>query len=463
MDAEMHNMKTRKVWSLVPAPPKEVKVVGCRWVYNLKKNNEGKAVRYKARLVAQGFSQRKGENYDVTFPPVINFSLIRLFFAIFVNLLQWLHWQVDVNCAYLYAKLDETVYMRQPPGYKSKKYPDYVCKLDPALYGLKQSGRQWFTEISSVLEKLGFTKLKWANGVFLKNKVILLLYVDDIVILGKTNKEIQMTVKLLANNFDLKIIGKTRTLLGIQFIEENNKVYLSQEHYITEVYNRYKKFLPPISSLPISKGSVYSKLQCPTTDEETKEMERYPYRSVIGCLAFIASRTRPDINYAINLFSQFQSNPGVVHWSGLMKLLGYLQATRNYKLDIGNIAEISLTAYLDADFASCTDDRISVGGHVVFCGNAPVSWRTAKQKSMTLSSVEAEFLSICETSKELMWLKNVLEECQSTNVLLGDISCKLLSDNMAAIQFSKSSIENNLTKHTDVKFHFVRNLLNLKV
>ncbi|GBM20072.1 hypothetical protein AVEN_268401-1 [Araneus ventricosus] len=105
--------------------------------------------------------------------------------------------------------------MRQPPGYKSKKYPDYVCKLDRALYRLQQSGRQWFTEISSVLEKLGFTKLKWANGVFLKNKVILLLYVDDIVLLGKTNEEIQMTVKLLANNFDLKIMGKTRALLGI--------------------------------------------------------------------------------------------------------------------------------------------------------------------------------------------------------------------------------------------------------
>ncbi|GBL80963.1 Retrovirus-related Pol polyprotein from transposon RE2 [Araneus ventricosus] len=172
MDAEMHNMKTIKVWSLVLAPPKEVKVVGCCWVYNLKKNNEGKAVRYKARLVAQGFSQRK-----------------------------------------------------------------------------------------------------------------------------------------------------------------------------------------------------------------------------------------------------FQSNPGVVHWSSLMKLLGYLQATRNYKLDIRNIAEISLTAYSDADFASCIDDRISVGGHVVFCGNAPVSWRTAKQKSVTLSSMEAEFLSICETAKELMWLKNVLEECQSINVI----------------------------------------------
>ncbi|GBM90699.1 Retrovirus-related Pol polyprotein from transposon TNT 1-94 [Araneus ventricosus] len=216
---------------------------------------------------------------------------------------------------------------------KKRRKKDYACKLDRALYGLKQSGRQWFTEISSVLEKLGFTKLKWANGVFLKNKVlqktILLLYVDDIVLLGKTNDEIQMTVKLLANNFDLIIIGKTRTLLGIQFIEENNKVYLSQEHYINEVYNRYKQFLPPISSLPISKDSVYSKLQCPTTDDETKEIERYPYRSVIGCLAFIASRTRPDINYAANLFSQFQSNPAVVHRNGLMKLLGYPQETTN--------------------------------------------------------------------------------------------------------------------------------------
>ncbi|GBM75130.1 hypothetical protein AVEN_233776-1 [Araneus ventricosus] len=94
-----------------------------------------------------------------------------------------------------------------------------------------------------------------------------------------------------------------------------------------------------------------------------------------------------------------------------MKLLRCLQATGDYKLDIGNIAEISLKAYSDADFASCRDDRISVGGHVIFCGNAPVSWHTAKQRSVTLSSMEAEFLSICETAKELMWLKNVLEEC----------------------------------------------------
>ncbi|GBO18403.1 hypothetical protein AVEN_96337-1 [Araneus ventricosus] len=112
---------------------------------------------------------------------------------------------------------------------------------------------------------------------------------------------------------------------------------------------------------------------------------------------------------------EFKSNPGVVHWSGLMKLywgIYRIQETTN----IGNIAEISLTAYSDADFASCRDDRISVGGHVVFCGNAPVLWRTAKQRSVILSSTEAEFLSICETAKELKWLKNVFEECRSTNV-----------------------------------------------
>ncbi|CAL1278090.1 unnamed protein product [Larinioides sclopetarius] len=115
----------------------------------------------------------------------------------------------------------------------------------------------------------------------------------------------------------------------------------------------------------------------------------------------------------------FQSNPGVAHWNGLMRLLGYLQATRSYQLDIGNLEEVSLTAYLDADFASSRDDRISVSGYIVFCGNAPVSWRTAKQRCVTLSSMEAEFLDICDATKKLIWIKNVLEECRSTNVLIG--------------------------------------------
>lgn len=460
MDREISNMKSRAVWDLVQKP-EGVKTVGCRWVYTLKKDNQGNIVNYKSRLVAQGFSQRKGENYDETFSPVINFTLIRMVFAIFINLFHWKHYQIDINCAYLYANLSDIVYMRQPPGYVDARHPDYVCKLNRAIYGLKQSGREWYMEISSVLEKLNFNKLKWANGVFYKNGIILLLYVDDIVLIAETNEKIKKAIKTLESKFELKKLGPTKLLLGVKFNENNGKICLSQEHYIEEVYQRFKKFHPPISSLPISKGCIYSKSQSPTTNEELKEMEKIPYRSLIGCLAFIASRTRPDITFAVNLFSQFQQNPGQQHWTGLLKLLGYLYATKELSLDLSRTEKLNLTAYSDSDFAACRDDRISVGGYIIMCDRSPIVWRSAKQRCVALSTMESEFINIVETAKELMWIRNVLEECRTARI--SNINCEkylLFNDNMSAISFSKSPIENIRSKHIDVRLHFVRDLVN---
>ncbi|GFU40785.1 retrovirus-related Pol polyprotein from transposon RE1 [Trichonephila clavipes] len=130
-------------------------LLGCRWVYNLKRDENGKVIGYKARLVAQGYSQIKGENYDETFSPVVNFSVIRLFFSLLVVWLKWKHFQCDVTGAYLYAPLNEEVYMKQPQGYIEKGKEGLVCKLKQALYGLHQSGRAWYFELNNVLNEIG--------------------------------------------------------------------------------------------------------------------------------------------------------------------------------------------------------------------------------------------------------------------------------------------------------------------
>ncbi|GFX45249.1 retrovirus-related Pol polyprotein from transposon TNT 1-94 [Trichonephila clavipes] len=146
MDEEFNYLKLKNVWKLTKLPP-DKQLLGCRWVYNLKRDENGKVIRYKARLVAQGYSQIKGENYDETFSPVVNFSVIRLFFSQLVVWLKWKHFQCDVTGAYLYAPLNEEIYMKQPQGYIEKGKEGLICKLKQALYGLHQSGRAWYIDI----------------------------------------------------------------------------------------------------------------------------------------------------------------------------------------------------------------------------------------------------------------------------------------------------------------------------
>ena len=457
MEKEIEIMKSREVWDLVPRMPDQ-KVLGNRWVYNLKTNEDNKIVRFKARLVAQGFRQIKGESYEDVFSPVVNFTLIRMFFTIFVCLLKWCHFQLDINSAYLYAHLNQDIFMFQPQGFVNPKLKTHVCKLRKAIYGLHQSGREWFFELHSVLEDLNFRKLNWCNCCYiLGNDVILIVYVDDIILFGRNQININFVVNLLKTKFDIKELGKTKKLLGIEFEELNGELFIHQNSYIEKVCRHYEKFHFPLSSLPIVKGCVLTKLDCPSSKNETTIMSKLPYRNILGCLAFLANRTRPDISYSVNILSQFQENPGQKHFDCLLKLLGYVKTTQNYKLRLSNVTECKLLCFSDSDFAANRDDRISMGGMIALLDRVPISWRTFKHKSVSLSTMEAEYVTLTEASKELVWLKNVLTECQHLTPEISDFI--LFCDNLAAIDFSKSPVENHRTKHIDIKYHFLRNLV----
>ena len=453
----MKNLENRKVWYLTSLPQNK-QVLGCRWVYTLKRDEKGNVIRFKSRLVAQGYNQIKGESYDETFSPVVNFSIIRLFFSVLVVYLGWKHIQCDVTCAYLYAPLNEEIYVKQPPGYTISGKENFVFKLKRALYGLHQSGRAWYFELTKVFGEIGLSKLQWCNCTFFSNSsVIILVYVDDMVLFGRDNFEINTVLNKLMSKFDIKVLGKTKHLLGVDFEEKDGKLLINQTQYIHEICNRYSNFNIPVSSLPIAQGSVFSKSQCPQSEYEQSEMKSIPYRNVLGCLSFISGRTRPDISYAVNIFSQFQNNPGMEHWWGLLKLLGYVRKTCNYQLKL-DCNEMNLIGYSDANFATNRDDRISMGGQFICLGKSPIVWRSFKEKSVTLSTMEAEFVSLVEAVKEIGWLQNVLKECSDHKIFLYSSKPLLLVDNQATIEFIKSPIENFRTKHIDVKYFFVREL-----
>ncbi|GFX08870.1 retrovirus-related Pol polyprotein from transposon TNT 1-94 [Trichonephila clavipes] len=290
-----------------------------------------------------------------------------------------MHIQVDITNAYLYANLDTVIYMKQPTGY----------------------------EIDN-------------------NKVY------DMIIFGKEMENVNFVLQLLQKNFDLKIMGKTKKLLGIEFEELGNSLLIHQRSYIRRLCEIYEKYKYPVSSLPISKGQVLSKLDSPKTSEEILTV---PYRNLIGSLSFIAIRTRPDIMYAVNVLSQFQANPGIKHWNCLLRLLCYLKYTQEYKLELSKVKSLKLRCYSNSDFAINRDDQVSMGGFITFIDVTPISWRTFKQKSVSLSTMEAEYVSLTEAAKEFIWLENVINN-KSLNLELSENV--MFWDNQAAISFSNS-------------------------
>ena len=182
MDDEFSALQKQQTWSLVPPSP-DVNLVGCKWVYNLKLNNDGTIARYKARLIAKGFHQQVGIDYTKTFSPVVNLATVRLILALVVSFM-WPLRQLDVSNAFLHGFLDE-VYMQQPPSYVDSKFPNHVCKLHKSLYGLKQAPRAWFNHFTSQLLHLGFIASLVDSSLFIYHNfhtTIYLLYVDDIII-----------------------------------------------------------------------------------------------------------------------------------------------------------------------------------------------------------------------------------------------------------------------------------------
>ena len=190
-----------------------------------------------------------------------------------------------------------------------------------------------------------------------------------------------------------------------------------------------------MSSLPIAKGIKYSKDSCPVNDNELSEMSNYLYRNVLGCLSFLANHTRPDISYTVNIFSQYRVIPSLVHWQGLLKLLGYVSYIRHYKLKL-NCHDLQLSIFSDADYAANRSDMVSLGGQFSLLGKSSISWHTFKQKSISLSTMESEFIAMTKVAREMVWLGVIFEECVSIHIIKGPLPQYILySDNQAVFNF----------------------------
>jgi histone deacetylase 1/2 len=218
MDVEFDALIKNKTWHLVP-PKRGRNVIDCKWVYKIKRRSDGKIDRYKARLVAKGFKQRYGIDYEDTFSPVVKAATIRLVLSLAVSK-NWCLRQLDVQNAFLHGLLEEEVYMKQPPGYKDKSKPNYLCKLDRSLYGLKQALRAWYSRLCAKLQSLGFVPSKADTSLLFYRKgnyvIYMLVYVDDIIVVSSSQEAVKALLRDLEKDFAIKDLGDLHYFLGIQ-------------------------------------------------------------------------------------------------------------------------------------------------------------------------------------------------------------------------------------------------------
>ncbi|CAH9094778.1 unnamed protein product [Cuscuta epithymum] len=449
MHEEMEALHRNHTWTLVPRT--DHTPITCKWLFRIKRNADGSIARYKARLVARGFLQQAGRDYAETFSPVTKPATIRIVLAIALSR-QWPLRQLDVNNAFLHGSLSEEVYMLQPPGFKDSSHPTHVCRLRKALYGLKQAPRAWYLELSRFLISAGFRRSKADASLFIfsHNNILLyfLVYVDDIVLTGNQPAALEQFIQQLTTRFSVKDLGSLHHFLGVETIPHPEGLFLTQRQYILHILEECHMDGAKESAIPMSSSSP------PHVTDGQHPADSTQYRRALGLLQYLAF-TRPDISFAVNKLSQYMHAPMDVHWQGVKRILRYLKGTLNFGLFLKRSSPLTLTAFSDSDWGGIHDGGKSTTAYVLYLGSNIISWKSAKQKSVSRSSTEAEYRAVAHTSAEILWVQNLLQEL---GVQLSQPP-QLLCDNQGATYVCVNPVFHSRMKHVALDFFFVRDLV----
>ncbi|KAG7585659.1 Ribonuclease H-like superfamily [Arabidopsis thaliana x Arabidopsis arenosa] len=423
--AERQAMEHNHTWEEGELP-KGKKAVTSKWVFTIKYKSNGDIERYKARLVARGFTQTYGEDYRDTFAPVAKLHTVRVVLSLATNL-EWELWQMDVKNAFLQGELEEEVYMKPPPGLEDHNAPGKKSEADNTLFTLPSK-----------------------EGI-----VVILVYVDDIIISGNDKVGIQETKTFLKSVFDIKDLGELKYFLGIEVCRSKEGLFLSQRKYTLDLLSQVGKLGAKPAKTPLEddyKANRKGELDNKPFEDVTQ------YRRLVGKLIYLTI-TRPDICFAVNVVSQHMQAPTLHHWNMVTRILKYLKGAPGQGIWMGCNKNTELVGYCDADYAGDTKDRRSTTGYCTFIGGNLVTWRSKKQKVVSLSSAEAEYRAMRKLTTELMWLKALLKDFGIDTPKPITMHC----DNQAAIHIASNSVFHERTKHIEVDCHKVREQVQLGV
>ncbi|GKB31274.1 retrovirus-related pol polyprotein from transposon TNT 1-94 [Tanacetum coccineum] len=370
-----------------------------------------RVLKNKARLVAQGFRQEEGIDFEESFAPVAIIEAIRIYIANAAHKNMTIY-QMDVKTAFLNGKLKEEVYVSQPEGFVDQDNPSHVYKLKKALYGLKQAPRAWYDMLSSFLISQHFSK-----GA-----------VDPTLFIRQAGNDI-----LLMSFF-----------LGLQISQSPRGIFINQSKFAFEIVKKYGLLTTDsVDTSLVEKSKLDEDLQ-------GKQVDATLYRGMIGSLMYLTS-SKPDLIYAVCLCARYQAKPTEKHLQAVKWIFRYLKGTINMGLWYSKDTGMYLTAYADADHAGCQDTRRSTSGSAQFLGDKLVSWSSKKQKCTAISSTEAEYIALSGCCAQILWMRS-----QLTDYGFQFNKIPLYCDNKSAIALCYNNIQHSRAKHIDGRYHFIK-------
>jgi hypothetical protein len=429
-------------------------------VFKRKRNEAGDIIRWKARWVVKGFLQVFGEDYSKTTSPTARLESFRVLCHIAAAEDLEIR-QFDVKTAFLHGELDEDehIFMEQPPGFEEPGTErDYVWELLRGLYGMKQAGRVWNIKFNDVLvNKLMFHRVSAEHCLYVRRSetgfAIASVHVDDTLAVASSNEELDLLEQDLRSEFDISVADGS-FILGIHLQRDREKrlIHLSQTALIDKVVRRFGQENARAISTPMEHGAVVTRKDSPKSEEDKAKVDVRKFGELIGSLQYLAQGTRPDIAYATSRLASVLNDPGEKHYNMGLRVVRYLNTTRTYGITLGGDSPVALSGMSDSDFANCIDTRRSVSGYAYTLGHGAVSWSSRKQDIVTTSTTEAEYVAMCNATKEAVWLRSLLDE-----IGYGQPKSTLIcADNQSSIVLSEDQANHTRTKHIDLRYHFVR-------
>ncbi|XP_074299960.1 uncharacterized protein LOC141631152 [Silene latifolia] len=402
MKLEIDALERNDTWELSDLPPNK-KALGCRWIYKIKYKSDGSIERLKARLVVFGNHQIEGLDYGETFAPVVKMVTVRIFLAI-AAINKWELHQMDVHNAFLHGDLDEEVYMKIPPGFSRGK-----------------------------------------EG---KVRLFILIYVDDLVIAGNDSSAVANFKSYLGKCFHMKDLGPLKYFLGLEISRSSEGIYVNQRKYALEIISEVGLLGCKPAQTPMEQHHTLGNATGPLLENIES------YRRLVGRLVYL-SVTRPDLSYAVHILSRFLHQPREDHMSAALRVVKYLKGSPGQGILLRADSNLNLTGWCDSDYGGCPTSRRSVSGWFIFLGDSPVSWKTKKQTTVSLSSAEAEYRSMANIVCELKWMKGLLLNF-GINI---NSPMKVFSDSKSALDLARNPVFHERTKHIEIDCHFIRDAI----
>jgi hypothetical protein len=469
MVTEMETLeKDLKAWKLVKITSDMKSILPSTWAFKVKRYPDGTVKKYKARFCVRGDRQIEGVDYWETWAPVVQWSTVRTMMILSTKL-GLVSAQADITGAFVHADLKTTehIYVRQPRGMSRGR--DLVLKLNKSVYGLKQAPKYFFEHLTKRMALCGLKQSNKDPCLFIGSKVIAVIYVDDILFYSKDASEIDKVINTLKDEHGVAIRkeGDAEGFLGVNIVKrDDSKLVLTQ----TGLTERIVKALGLCSSYSTAIGTPAETFPLPKDVEGEPAVGNFNYASVVGMLLYLSGHSRPDIAFAVHQCARYTFKPTRRHEQALVRIGRYLKGTMNRGLILSPTDSPDIDCYPDADFAGlyghedaqdphCARSRT---GYIIMAFGCPILWKSRLQTEIALSTMEAEYVALSTSCKDLFPIVSMVQELAgSVGLQVNDIAkmhIKIHEDNVGALTLAKLEPARMTprSKHYAIKYHWFR-------